>query len=87
MLNDIKKRLKESNVDVVFHPNAIDFIVEKGFDPHFGARHLRREIQRFVEDPIAEKMLDGSAYGNAIYVSLDGEKLCFDAAQPVTVDV
>jgi len=87
MLDDIKKRLKENNVDVVFLPNVIDFIVEKGFDPHFGARHLRRELQRYVEDPIAEKMLDRSAYGNTIYVSLDGEKLCFDTAQPVTVDV
>jgi ATP-dependent Clp protease ATP-binding subunit ClpC len=87
MLIDTKKRLKENNVDIVFLPSAIDFVVEKGFDPHFGARHLRREIQRYIEDPIAEKMLEGTAFESTIYVSLDGEKLCFDTAQPVTVDV
>jgi ATP-dependent Clp protease ATP-binding subunit ClpC len=87
MLDEVKKRLKENNVEVVFLENTIEFIIEKGYDPHFGARHLRRELQRFIEDPIAEKMLDGSAYGCPIYVSLDGDKLCFDTAQPVTVDV
>ncbi|MDQ1329485.1 MAG: ATP-dependent Clp protease ATP-binding subunit ClpC [Candidatus Poribacteria bacterium] len=87
MLNDIKKRLKENNIEIVFLSNTIEFIIEKGYDPHFGARHLRRELQRYIEDPIAEKMLDGSAYGCPIYVSLDGDKLCFDTAQPVTVDV
>jgi ATP-dependent Clp protease ATP-binding subunit ClpC len=86
MLNDVKKRLKESNVEIVFLPDAVDFIVEKGFDPQFGARHLRREIQRLVEDPAAEKLLDGTAHGNIIYVSYDGEKICFDTAQPVTLD-
>jgi len=85
MLDDVKKRMKENNVELVFLPNAVDFIVEKGYNPQFGARHLRREIQRYIEDPIAEKMLDGSAFSNTIYVSHDGEKLCFDTAEPVTV--
>jgi ATP-dependent Clp protease ATP-binding subunit ClpC len=87
MLNDVQKRLKENNVEIVFLQDAVDFIVEKGFDPQFGARHLRREIQRFVEDPAAEKLLDGTANGNTIYVSYDGEKICFNTAQPVTLDV
>jgi len=82
MLEDVKIRLKETDVDIVFLPDAVDFIVEKGYDPHFGARHLRREIQRRVEDVIAEKILDGSAVGNTIYVSRDGEKLSFSAAEP-----
>ncbi len=86
MLNDVKNRLKKNNVELVFLPTAIDFIVEKGYDPQFGARHLRREIQRYIEDPIAEKLLEGTASGNTIYVSFDGEKICFDSEQPVTLD-
>ncbi len=82
MLNEVNERLKDNDVELVILPDAVDFIVEKGYDPHFGARHLRREIQRYIEDPISEKMLDGSAIGSKIYVSLDGEKLIFDTVEP-----
>ncbi len=82
MLEEVRQRLKENNVELVVLPEAVDFIVEKGYDPHFGARHLRREIQRYVEDPIAQKMLDGSAIDNTIYVSYDGEKLNFSTVEP-----
>jgi len=81
MLDEVAERLKDNNVELVFEPDAVEFIVEKGFEPHFGARHLRREIQRYIEDPMAEKMLDGSAVGNRIHVTCDGEKLSFDAVE------
>ena len=81
MLGEIIERLKDSDVELVVQPEAIDFIVEKGYDANFGARHLRREIQRYIEDPIAQKMLDGSAIGNTISVSYDGEKLNFDIVE------
>jgi ATP-dependent Clp protease ATP-binding subunit ClpC len=90
MLDEIKERLRDNDIEVVILPDAIDFIVEKGYDPHFGARHLRREIQRHIEDPIAQKMIDGSAIGNTIHVSRDGEKLSFGEVEPaecVTSDV
>jgi len=90
MLDEVQKRLKDNDIELVILPDAIDFIVEKGYDPHFGARHLRREIQRYIEDPIAQKMIDGSAIGNTIHVSCDGEKLNFSEAEPaecVTSDV
>ncbi len=85
MLSEIIGRLKDRNVELAVQPDAVNFIVEKGYDPHFGARHLRREIQRYIEDPIAQKMLDGSAIGNSISVSYDGEKLCFDVVEPAHV--
>ena len=84
MLDEVKERLKDSNVDLVVLRDAVDFIVEKGYDPHFGARHLRREIQRFIEDPIAEKMLNGSAIGNTIYASREGEELVFSTEGPAS---
>jgi ATP-dependent Clp protease ATP-binding subunit ClpC len=82
MLDEVRERLKDSNVDLIVLRDAVDFIVEKGYDPHFGARHLRREIQRFIEDPIAEKMLDGSAIGNTIYASREGDELVFSTEEP-----
>ena len=82
MLDEIKERLKDSDLELVILPDAVDFVVEKGYDPHFGARHLRREIQRLIEDPIAQKILDGSAARNTIYVSRDGEELIFSTVEP-----
>ena len=79
MLEEVKERLRSNDVELITEPSAVEFIVEKGYDPHFGARHLRREIQRYIEDPIAEKMLDGSARGNTVYVSCDGDELVFTA--------
>jgi len=79
MLEEVKERLRSNDVELITEPSAVEFIVEKGYDPHFGARHLRREIQRYIEDPIAEKMLDGSARGNTVYVSFDGDELVFTA--------
>ncbi|MBD3184400.1 AAA domain-containing protein [Candidatus Poribacteria bacterium] len=84
MLDEVKERLKENQVDLVVLSDAVDFIVEKGYDPHFGARHLRREIQRNIEDTIAHMMIEGSATENTIYVSFDGEKLVFNIGEPVT---
>ena len=82
MLDEVRNRLKDNNVELVVLSDAVDFIVDKGYDPSFGARHLRREIQRHIEDPVAHKMLDGSAIGNTIYVSHDGEKLTFSTEEP-----
>jgi ATP-dependent Clp protease ATP-binding subunit ClpC len=82
MLEEVKEQLRENGIELVVLPEAMDFIFEKGYDPHFGARHLRREIQRHIEDPIAEKLLDGSAVDNTIYVSYDGEKLNFSTVEP-----
>lgn len=87
MLDEIKKHLKENNVDLIFMPDALDLIVEKGYDPHFGARHLRRVIQRYVEDNVAKKMLEGSAVGNVIYVSRDEDHLIFTKEEPTTCQI
>ncbi|MEI8348576.1 MAG: ATP-dependent Clp protease ATP-binding subunit [Candidatus Omnitrophota bacterium] len=55
----VNSRLKEQGVEVVLTPEAKDFFVEKGFDPAFGARPLKRVIQRFLEDPLAEDIIRG----------------------------
>ena len=87
MLEEVEQRLKENGVELVVLPDAVDFIVERGYDPQFGARHLRREIQRHIEDPVAQKMIDGSARDGRIYVSRDGDRLSFSATEPAAFAV
>lgn len=57
-LKILEKRLLEIGFKVKFNKKAIDFICEKGYDPAFGARPLKRSIQKYVEDPLAEYMVD-----------------------------
>ncbi len=56
-LKDVKSRLKEQDIDIELDKSAKDLLVEKGFDPVFGARPLKRTIQRFLEDPLAEEII------------------------------
>ena len=59
MLEVVAKRVEGMGLSLHWEDAAIDFISEKGFDPVYGARPLRRTIQSLVEDAIAEKMLEG----------------------------
>lgn len=57
---------------------AKDFLVEKGYDPQYGARPMRRAVERFLEDPLAEEILKGHLHeGEPILVTTDKEKLIF----------
>ena len=58
---------------------AKDFLVEKGYDTQYGARPMRRAVERFLEDPLAEEILRGSLQpGEPILVTSDKEKLVFN---------
>ncbi len=56
-MKDLINNLKESKMEIELDTDAQDFIAEKGFDPKFGARPLRRAIQQYIEDPLAEEIL------------------------------
>ena len=56
----VNNRLREQGMEVELTPEAKSLFVEKGFDPVFGARPLKRVIQRFLEDPLAEDMIKGT---------------------------
>jgi ATP-dependent Clp protease ATP-binding subunit ClpC len=58
----IKAQLVEQQIELDVTPEAKDYLVDKGFDPTFGARPLRRTIQNMIEDPLAEGMLQGRFY-------------------------
>ncbi|MDA3881726.1 MAG: ATP-dependent Clp protease ATP-binding subunit [Bacteroidales bacterium] len=59
-LQDLFKRVHELNISLSLTKAARDFIVDKGYDPKFGARPLKRAIQKYLEDPMAEFMLSNS---------------------------
>ncbi|PJC48849.1 MAG: hypothetical protein CO035_01320, partial [Candidatus Omnitrophica bacterium CG_4_9_14_0_2_um_filter_42_8] len=56
-MEEVKARLKEQSVDINLDQSAKDLLIEQGFDPIFGARPLKRTIQRFLEDPLAEEII------------------------------
>ncbi len=56
-MRDLIENLRESKIEIELDEAAEDFIAEKGFDPKYGARPLRRAIQQFIEDPLAEEIL------------------------------
>ncbi len=59
-IKDLYKNLEESKMDLILDQSAKEFLVDKGYDEKFGARPLRRAIQKYVEDPLAEEILRGS---------------------------
>jgi ATP-dependent Clp protease ATP-binding subunit ClpC len=79
LLEDIRKRLKEQDFDLVVDEKAVEYLSQEGFDPTFGARPLRRAIQKYIEDPLSEKILEGKYHpGDSILVTLTGEEIVFD---------
>jgi ATP-dependent Clp protease ATP-binding subunit ClpC len=60
MLNRLRQQMAEHEVTIELTPEAKDLLVDKGYDPAMGARPLRRAIQRFIEDPLADFVLGRS---------------------------
>ncbi len=58
-MQDLMKNIHDNKMELALDQTAKEFLVEKGFDQKFGARPLRRAIQKYVEDPIAEEILRG----------------------------
>jgi len=82
LARDVQKRLGEEELTLRLTPGATEFLVDHGYDEHFGARPLKRAIQKYVEDPLSEKILVGDfAKGDEIEVDVapDKERLAFRA--------
>ncbi|HSY09791.1 MAG TPA: ATP-dependent Clp protease ATP-binding subunit [Candidatus Dormibacteraeota bacterium] len=72
-------RLRHKSLHLTLDEKAKEFLVEKGYDPEFGARPMRRAVERFLEDPLAEEILKGALHeGEPIQVTRDGDKLVFN---------
>ncbi|MBL9168555.1 MAG: ATP-dependent Clp protease ATP-binding subunit [Verrucomicrobiales bacterium] len=78
-------RLKAKNLKLVLDEKAKDFLVEKGFDPTYGARPMRRAVERYLEDPMAEEILKGTIQGaEPIRVTVENDKLKFEQSAPAS---
>ncbi|MFM9170818.1 MAG: AAA family ATPase, partial [Phycisphaerales bacterium] len=74
-LGKVRDRLKARGMTLEVSDGAKDFLIDKGYNPDFGARPLRRALSQFVEDPLAENLLTGSfASGDTIDVTRDEGK-------------
>jgi len=75
----VAERLKEHNITLDVNQEAKDFLIEKGFDPIFGARPLKRTIQRFLEDPLASEIISKNFKdGSHVKVSRKNQELIFE---------
>ena len=79
----VEERLAERGKQIRLSKGAREFLVGKGFDPDLGARPLRRAVERFVENPLAEDLLRGSFdKAKTISVGVSGDALSFKALAP-----
>ncbi|MBF8279307.1 MAG: clpB [candidate division NC10 bacterium] len=79
MLDRLQHQLSERKISLAVDQNAKDFLIDRGYDPTFGARPLRRAIQRYVEDPLAEEVLKGRfPEGGTLRIKLEGDALTFE---------
>jgi len=79
MLEDIKNQIKEKGMGFTITEEAKNYIIEKGFDAKYGARPLRRTIQREIEDPLANEILKNNfGEGSEVIVDLKDGKIVFN---------
>ena len=82
-IGKVMERLKGKNLQLQLDEKAKDFLVEKGYDPTYGARPMRRAVERFLEDPLAEEILKGNLHeGEPVHVTVDKDKLLFTQTSP-----
>ncbi len=84
-VSKLVKRLKEKEITLTLTTEARDLLAIKGFDPAYGARPMRRAVERFLEDPLAESLLRGDVKsGDSVNVvkKADAEELDFVSSRP-----
>jgi len=86
-VDKVAKRLKAKEIALILDETAHEFLIEKGYDPAYGARPMRRAVERFLEDPLAEEILrEKIKAGDIVTVSAEGSKLAFSAHEQEKTD-
>ncbi len=76
LVGNLQKRLYDKNITLRLTPEARRFLAEKGYDPEFGARPLRRVIRKYIEEPLSEALLKGEVReGNRVVVARQDDQL------------
>jgi len=85
-LERMKKHVKERNIDLQLTESAKEYFAETGFDPVYGARPLKRILQKLILNELARKILDGTFLeGDTVEVDISGEKIIFSKVVPAEV--
>ncbi len=80
MFNSLTRKLAERKIGLVLTPEAKAYVIKRGTNLEYGARPLRRTIQKLIEDELSEKILTGAVkIGDSVKIALKDEKLCFFA--------
>lgn len=86
MADQLTKRLKEQEIDLELTKEAIDKIAEEGFDPEYGARPLRRAIQKHIEDRLSEELLKGVVQkGQKVTLDVDQGEFVVKSSAPSSI--
>lgn len=79
----VVERVRNKSIHIHLDTTAVELLIEKGYDPIYGARPMRRAVERFLEDPLAEELLRGNIKpGETVEVRAEIDKLVFGAVQP-----
>ena len=77
------ERVRAKDIKVHLDTTAVEFLIDKGYDPTYGARPMRRAVEKYLEDPLAEEFLRGNIkQGDTLEVHAAGEQLAFKVTQP-----
>jgi ATP-dependent Clp protease ATP-binding subunit ClpB len=80
-LERLRRLLADRKITIVLDKAAREWLAEKGYDPAYGARPLKRVIQKHLQDPLAEKILSGDiADGETVQVSSNGQALLINGS-------
>ncbi|MDV6376918.1 AAA family ATPase [Sporosarcina sp. GW1-11] len=84
MLGDLEKRLEQQDVTLAYDEDVVDWIVKEGADADFGARPLKRFIQRYVETKVAKQVIKGGLQEHEqIHLTMEDEQLVVQIVKPV----
>ncbi|WP_125152300.1 ATP-dependent Clp protease ATP-binding subunit [Clostridium rectalis] len=79
MLDEVREELRQKDINVEIAPQVKDFILKVGYDEKYGARPLRRAIQKYIEDEIAEQYFQKKIQeGSLVKITLNGEKIVLE---------
>ncbi len=83
-ISDLQKRLQEKSITFKVSPNVVKFITEKSLDPLQGARFIRKNIQDFLSDPLAEEIIGQNlSEGASVFAEIRKDKIHFDIKQAI----
>jgi len=84
LILEVEKRLADRNIKLELDDEAKAWLLKEGYEPAYGARPLRRAIQRYVENPLSSRILQGEIKdGDTVVVGVDGDVLSFSTKKKV----